>query len=218
MKIHNVEQGTKEWLDLRQQYFTASNLGKWIAGTSRPAEDAKAQRNAIFAKLGEMSMDEEPQPETWAMKRGKRLEPDARDAYSDLTSLKVHEVGFIAHDSDAFGCSPDGLIHSDEIRNPWSHGIELKCPVARTHLKWLFDDVLPDEHVIQVHASMAVTGLDRWDFFAWHPELPPLLKIVQRDDYTEKVLAGLLRLADDYMTHKGKLAAMWKTYNQKTQP
>lgn len=201
MKIHNVEQGTKEWLELRQQFFTASNLGKWIAGTSRPAEDAKAQRNAIFAKLGEMSMDEEPQPETWAMKRGKRLEPDARAAYV-AKGWRVKEVGFIAHDSDAFGCSPDGLIytHDDQLL----HGLELKCPVARTHLKWLFDDVLPDEHVIQVHASMAVTGLDRWDFFAWHPELPPLHKIVQRDDYTEKVLSGLLRLADDYMTYMGK--------------
>jgi hypothetical protein len=53
---------------------------------------------------------------------------------------------------------------------------------------------------------MAASGLDRWDFFAWHPELIPLHIIVGRDEFTEQVLAGLLKLSDDYMEAKAKLA------------
>lgn len=170
----------------------------------------KAWHNAIWDKLGELSQDDEPDKPTWAMERGTKLEPLARAAYEAHTGFKVTEVGFISHDCDGFGVSPDGLIFpysgDDEIANELSHGLELKCPVARTMLKWLDAGTLPDEHKLQVHASMAASGLDRWDFFAWHPELVPLHIIVQRDEFTEQVLSGLLNLSDDYSAAKAKLA------------
>jgi hypothetical protein len=165
----------------------------------------KAWQNAIWDKLGELSQDDEPEKETWAMRRGKELEPTAREAYEIHTGYTVTEVGFISHDCDGFGVSPDGLIPT-HCPVGWSHGLELKCPVARTMLKWLDAGTLPDEHKLQVHASMAASGLDRWDFFAYHPELVPLHIIVKRDEFTERVLAGLLKLSDDYSTAKSKLA------------
>jgi hypothetical protein len=138
------------------------------------------------------------------------LEPLARAAYEKHTGFKVREVGFISHDSDGFGVSPDGLIVGS-LDSPIGdddlyHGLELKCPVARTMLKWLDAGTLPDEHKLQVHASIAATGLSRWDFFAYHPELVPLHIIVERDEFTERVLAGLLKLSDDYSVAKAKLA------------
>lgn len=165
----------------------------------------EAWKNAIWSKLGELSQDEEPEKETWAMKRGKELEPIAREAYENATGWKVTEVGFISHDCDTFGVSPDGLICGDAVPIPlW--GLEIKCPVAKTMMKWLDAGTLPDEHRLQVHASLAASGLDRWDFWAWHPELIPLHVIVQRDDFTEQVLAGLLKLSDDYMEAKAKVS------------
>lgn len=247
MKIHDVKQGSDEWLALRRQYFTGSTLGEWLVEQPEfrwtkeqigwalclPDKDVKAKKredliallpddlvahesrytatrdkawkNAIWDKLGELSQDEEPEKETWAMRRGKELEPLARAAYESHTGYKVTEVGFISHDCDGFGVSPDGLIPT-HCPVGWSHGLELKCPVARTILKWLDAGTLPDEHKLQVHASMAASGLDRWDFFAWHPELVPLHLIVKRDDFTEQVLAGLLKLSDDYSAAKAKLA------------
>lgn len=256
MKIHDVKQGSDEWLALRRQYFTGSALGEWLVeqpevrltkeqigsildlpkatvakatkaelvsmlspgaikeNLTRTATAEKAWRNAIWDKLGELSQDDEPEKETWAMKRGKELEPLARAAYEKHTGFGVREVGFISHDCDGFGVSPDGLVlHSmfEEISTAPSPeefvtGLEIKCPVARTMLKWLDAGTLPDEHKLQVHASLAASGLQRWDFFAWHPELKPLHIIVERDEFTEQVLTGLLKLSDDYSAAKAKLA------------
>jgi hypothetical protein len=215
MKIHDVTQGSEEWLALRKSYFTGSALGEWLLDGDRTKTSRKAWQNAIWNKLGELSQDDEPSFPNWAMKRGTELEPTAREAYEIHTGFKVREVGFISHDCDGFGVSPDGLIsiHGDLTKVPFdgialnvSHGLELKCPVARTMLKWLDAGTPPDEHKFQVHASMAASGLSRWDFFAYHPELVPLHIIVERDEFTESVLAGLLKLSDDYSAAKAKLA------------
>jgi hypothetical protein len=212
MKIWDVKQGQEEWLALRKSYFTGSALGEWLLDGDRTKTSRKAWQNAIWNKLGELSQDDEPNFPNWAMKRGTELEPLARAAYEKHTGFKVREVGFISHDCDGFGVSPDGLILGEnetaegDVIYDWSHGLELKCPVARTMLKWLDAGTLPDEHKLQVHASMAASGLDRWDFFAWHPELVPLHIIVERDEFTERVLAGLLKLSDDYAAAKAKLA------------
>jgi predicted phage-related endonuclease len=209
MKIHDVSQGSEEWLALRKSYFTGSALGEWLLDGDRTKASRKAWSNAIWNKLGELSQDDEPNFPNWAMKRGTELEPLARAAYERHTGFKVTEVGFISHDCDGFGVSPDGLVMDraeDPNRTGMHHGLELKCPVARTMLKWLDAGTLPDEHKLQVHASLAASGLQRWDFFAYHPELVPLHIIVERDEFTEQVLAGLLKLSDDYSAAKAKLA------------
>jgi hypothetical protein len=220
MKIHDVKQGSEEWLALRRQYFTGSALGEWLLDGDRTKTSRKAWYNAIWNKLGELSQDDEPNFPNWAMKRGTELEPLARDSYERHTGFKVTEVGFISHECDGFGVSPDGLCEGTRPMSMrvsrWNHGLELKCPVARTMLKWLDAGTLPDEHKLQVHASMAASGLDRWDFFAWHPELVPLHIIVHRDDFTERVLAGLLKLSDDYSAAKAKLAGWIATPTAET--
>jgi predicted phage-related endonuclease len=219
MKIWDVSQGSEEWLALRKSYFTGSALGEWLLDGDRTKTSRKAWQNAIWNKLGELSQDDEPNFPNWAMKRGTELEPLARAAYERHTGFKVTEVGFISHDCDGFGVSPDGLIMDraeDPNRTGMHHGLELKCPVARTMLKWLDAGTLPDEHKLQVHASLAASGLQRWDFFAWHPELVPLHIIVERDEFTELVLAGLLKLSDDYSAAKAKLAGWIATPTTET--
>jgi hypothetical protein len=219
VRIHDVQQGSDEWLALRKSYFTGSALGEWLIDGDRTKTSRKAWQNAIWNKLGELSQDDEPSFPNWAMKRGTELEPLARKAYENHTGFTVTEVGFISHDCDGFGVSPDGLIMDraeDPNRTGMHHGLELKCPVARTMLKWLDAGTLPDEHKLQVHASMAASGLYRWDFFAWHPELVPLHIIVERDEFTELVLAGLLKLSDDYTAAKGKLAGWIATPTTET--
>lgn len=214
MKIHEVTQGSEQWLALRRQYFTGSALGEWLLDGDRTKTSRKAWSNAIWAKLGELSQDDEPNFPNWAMKRGTELEPQAREAYEANTGFKVREVGFISHPCDGFGVSPDGLIVGSLDfpigDDDFYHGLELKCPVARTMLRWLDAGTLPDEHRLQVHASLAASGLQRWDFFAFHPELVPLHIIVERDEFTEQVLAGLLKLSDDYSQAKAKLAGWIK--------
>lgn len=170
-----------------------------------------AWQNALESKLAASSRDEQPEFDTWEMRRGRELEPVARAEYEQVTGFGVGVPGFISHDSDGFGCSPDGLVpmvyHADVT--PWSHGLEIKCPVAKTMLRWiregLADGALPDEHKLQVHACLAVTGLDRWDFLAHHPEFRPQIISVMRDDFTRRVEQGLLKLSDDFSEYKAKI-------------
>lgn len=150
------------------------------------------------------------------VKYGKLLEPHARAFYERKTGFVVTEIGFIEHDSGGFGCSPDGLIYTPTpdhkliTGNNTLHGVEIKCPIPETHLEWLLDGVLPECHKLQVHACMAVTGLDTWDFFSHCPGEAPLLVTVERDDFTDQLEAGLKTLVLEKAKMMAKLSGLWR--------
>lgn len=151
----------------------------------------------------ERALDSNP-----AVQRGIALEEEARRAYTALTGYHGCGAGFVLHDSGGFGASPDLLVPDATLPGGYSHGAEIKCPVPELHIGWLLAGVLPEKHRLQVHGSMAVTGLRRWDFFSYCPGLPPFHLIVRRDDFTERLLAGLLLLHKECHAARGKLAAM----------
>jgi hypothetical protein len=189
------------------------------------AELSEGARTAIIKKIVQNNPKDAWQTEMDAkaekafeynipVQRGNALEPHAREYYQQRTGFAVTEVGFIESDFGGFGCSPDGLILVDEIErtewNQYAHGIEIKCPMPETHLAWLDDGVLPGIHELQVHACMAVTGLDRWDFLSFCPGQPSLLLEVQRSELTERLESGLKVLVMEKSKMKAKLAAMWQ--------
>lgn len=153
--------------------------------------------------------DRPPDFDTFWTKRGTEMEPIALADYERRTGYTVEPVGFILHDCGKFGCSPDGLVSAKTWSLP-KRGLEIKCPEGKTHLRYLREGVLPNEYVCQVHASMAVTGLDRWDFFSFHPNLPPLLLTVERDNLTDNLERGLLLLAMEMRRQEIALAAKWR--------
>jgi putative phage-type endonuclease len=225
MKIIDCEQRTPEWFEARKGVLTASKFGKWLTDPTKNKTSNKALQGAICGMLGDLSGESEPPDrDSWEMKRGRELEPEARAAYETITGYKVTEVGFILHDCGRFGCSPDGLclykmfeeVSSNPCPEEFSHGLEIKCPVPKTHIKYLFDGGVPDEYLCQVHGSMAVTGLTRWDFMSYCPELPPLLITVERDEFTEAILDGLLEVAKQYEIAFEKLKQLWKKYTINT--
>lgn len=167
-----------------------------------------ARLNLICDKLGSLSGEEIPDfaEKKFAVKRGRELEPLARNSYSLLTGHDVIEVGFCEAEG-YIGCSPDGLCPIGEDR--YSHGAEIKCHLPKRHVKDLFEGGVPDDHIMQVHASMAVTGLDRWDYFAFCPNLPPLLATVERDATTERVLEGMRIVAEELQSRRRAMAEMW---------
>lgn len=147
-----------------------------------------------------------------AVQRGIQLEHLARRHYEVITYCKVTEVGLCVHDSGGFGCSPDGIIYGlDPIE---SRGLEIKCPIPETHMEYLDAGTLPDQYRPQVHGSMAVTGLRRWDFMSFCPGLPPLLLSVEGNDYTDRMLAGLLSLVEEKNAFEAKLRGLWEQQNK----
>jgi hypothetical protein len=153
------------------------------------------------------------------VKYGNLLEPFAREYYERVTGFEVAQVGFVEYEEGAgFGCSPDGLIY-DRAENPnrtgKHHGLEIKCPIPETHLAWLLDGGLPEEHRLQVHMNMVCTQLDEWHFLSYCPGDAPLLVTVHRDETTERLESGMKILVQEKAKIKAQLGMLWRNAYQK---
>ena len=142
-------------------------------------------------------------PALWAVWNGIRQEAEAVKAFEEWSDETIIEVGFCEHKSGVAGCSPDGLIDCKP------YGFEGKAPLPATHVRYLLDGVLPSEYVDQVHASMAITGAQGWHFQSYCPGLPSFRIFVERDEYTERMVAGLEDFAVHLESARDEIAALW---------
>lgn len=191
MKILNCEQGSQEWFSARLGVPSASSYKKLITSTGKKASTFKdyCYELAVERLTGERT-------EIFTnkhMERGTELEPDARSFFEILTNYQVEEVGFVLEDGGRFGCSPDGLMDGS--------GLEIKCPMAKTHMKYLDEDRCPPEYYAQVQGCMLVTDRSQWKFMSYHPDLKPLIITVKRDqDFIDKLKESLIE-ADEYINY-----------------
>lgn len=184
MIILNDEQGTEAWRLSRLGKPSASGFSKLITRTGKPSTSAANYINQlIYEKLsGEITETHTSD----AMLRGTELEPLARENYELITDSTVVEVGFITDDDNGYGCSPDGLVGDG--------GLEIKCPLGATMVKYLRDpQELVKAYWQQIQGCMWVTGREWWDAFAFHPSTKHVLVRVERDnEYIEKMAEQVL--------------------------
>jgi hypothetical protein len=167
--IHRgVKQGSTQWLKLRMGIPTASEFDQ-ILTPKFAVKDSEGSRTYLYKKLAEKLTG-----------HGQLFEEEARELFSLTTDLDIEQVGFVTADDGRCGCSPDGLIGDDS-------GLEIKCPNAETHLRYLDAGVVPNDYVVQVNGCLYVTGRKAWRFMSYFPELPPLIVTVERDE--EKMTA-----------------------------
>ena len=197
MILVDVKQGSPEWLEARRGVPTASNFHRIItaksAKLSAQADDYACELLAERYHLG--PIDELSGPATAAMRNGLATEPEARRWY-EFEHGFVSQVGFCLTDDGRFGCSPDGLVGDDGL-------LEIKRPTGKTHIRWLVDGGLPEEHKAQCHGALIVTGREWLDFWSTVPGLPPLLVRVVHDDFT-------LALAECLEQFHEKLEDFWR--------
>jgi len=120
-----------------------------------------------------------------AAEQGTVLEGEAIPWYQCFADVTVQRVGFITTDDGRIGCSPDGLI-TPQL------GIEVKCPEAHTHIKYLLAGKLPDAYAAQVQGSMLVTGAVEWMFLSYCRLFPPLLLTIKADPDAHDALSEAL--------------------------
>lgn len=193
--LTDIIQGSAEWFEARRGKPSASHASEVI--TAVKGELSKSARKYIYSLIADCFSpgDDVPKFETCAMRRGKELEPIARDAFRAETGLPVVEVGLVVASNGICVCSPDGLIYRDGI--PVS-GVEIKCKTKDVHTEYVLEGVLPEEFKQQLHWSMAVTEVDEWNFWSFHPCLKPFHVVVQRDSYTAKVEAAITEFVPQY--------------------
>tara|TARA_R110002012_G_scaffold34271_1_gene99192 strand:- start:12093 stop:12692 length:600 start_codon:yes stop_codon:yes gene_type:complete len=199
MIVQKAEQGSDEWFAFRLGKPSASSFGKLITRTGKPSSSSTGYiNNLIYESIsGEVVRGHVSD----AMVRGTELEPLARENYEFLSGSEVKQVGFITDDDCTYGCSPDGLIGDDG-------GLEIKCPMGATMVKYLRDpEELVKAYWQQIQGSMWVTGRSWWDAFAFHPNTPHVLLRVERDEeyiakLADEVLSAVNEIQREVEKHK----------------
>jgi len=196
MKIHNVEQGSEAWFQLRLGVPSASRFKDLLTPTGKPSASSEKYMHELLAE--KMSGKRFDSFDTFHMKRGRELEPEAANVFSFQTDLICREVGFVTNDSQTVGCSPDRLI--------FDSGLEIKCPMHTTHVKYLIDyhkdGEMPAEYYAQVQGTMWLMDLEDYWFMSYHPDLPNLIMNVKRDEkYIASLSAAIDKLLEELETN-----------------
>ncbi len=193
MKIIPGEQYDQDWWTARRGKITASEMGNIL--TPKTLKLAAAADSYIHRLIGDLFDVEYPRKDentSAAMRRGTAMEPESRAWYELESDLDVQQVSIVLSECERFAASPDGLVGDDGL-------LECKNPMPNTHVKWLLEGVLPDEHKGQAHGLMIVTGRKWVDWLAYCPGLPPLLLRVTPDEYTAKLAEALEAFHERYM-------------------
>ena len=181
MRMLDHEQGSPEWFAARIGVPTASRFKDIITSQGKKATAFNRYADELVAERIRQQPTETFQSD--AMRRGNELEPEARSFYSFVTGREVQQCGLCLLDDHDIGASPDGLMPD--------RGLEIKCPKPNTQVAYLSAGKLPAEYVPQVQGQLWICERDQWDFLSYHPEMPPLLITVKRDDQFIDLLASL---------------------------
>jgi putative phage-type endonuclease len=176
--METIEQGSELWFQMRLGKITASRITDVIAQVK--SGEAAGRENYRIELVCERLTGKPTEGFTNAhMERGTELEPFARAWYEVETGEFVKQVPFVDHPTiKNAGASPDGIIGEGLI--------EIKCPMAKTHIKYLLEDRVPAKYMPQMAWQMACTHSKWVDFVSYCPELPQdmqmFIKRYERDD------------------------------------
>jgi putative phage-type endonuclease len=163
--IKNIEQGSKEWHDLRLGLVTASRV-KDVMTKGRGNAPSKTAETYMYELLAELMTGEaKPFFENDAMKWGTETEPQARAMYEIKNNVNVNEVAFIlSGETGNLGVSPDGLVGDNGL-------IEIKCPTTITQLKRSQSEKPYIDYYDQIQCQLWVSGREWCDFVSFDPRL-----------------------------------------------
>jgi len=185
--IRNIDQGSEQWLKLRLGVATASNFDKIITTTGKESESLKKYALQLATEL--MLETPEPSFKNDVMARGNELEPLARDAYQEQSFNVVEQITMFKSDCGNFGYSPDGLVDDDGL-------VEIKCPIATTHFKYLLDNKIPSDYWQQVQGGLWVSQRKWIDFVSYNSYFKDKKLFIVRVERDEEYIAKLAELAN----------------------
>lgn len=178
MKIIKID-NFRDWLEWR--------MGG-IGGSDAPAimNSCKFQtKEELWAKKTERML---PEKENFRMKRGKRLEPIAREEYEHLTGVKMPKT-LVEHDK-----YPYLKLSADGLNASVGGALEIKCPSAEDHVCAIKGEV-PKHYIWQIRHILMVTGVDWVDYFSYNPDYaePFAIVTVKRDLKKEELLKKMCK-------------------------
>lgn len=183
---------------------SAASVARALAG--EPVESPSSAAMKYGWLIAVETIAREPLDETfvtYAMRRGRDLEPQARAVYEHRTGCWVEEVSLILTDDGRFGYSADGFRDDDGL-------VEIKCPLACDKLGavWSNPETAHLEYIDQINGGLWITGRKYCDLVVYCPWLAPVgkdlfVKRIYRDEEAiaslESRLIGFMRMVDGFL-------------------
>lgn len=174
MKVIQCVQGSEEWKLARCCRVTASRIPD-VLSRARGGKEEGATRRRYKAQIISEILTERPQEDPFtndAMDNGIELEPVAADKYAISRDVELDKVGLVVHPvNDRTAASPDRLIAG--VRGL----VQIKCPMAHTHIDYMLDGGVPSKYQPQMLWEMECAEADFCDFVSFCPSLPPHLSL-----------------------------------------
>lgn len=163
VRIHNVEQGTPEWHQLRDGLYTGSNADKLL------------KFGAIdYSKAAETGFGG-----NFYTRRGHKLEDEAIALYEQIAGRRVTRPGFVTNDAfPGCGYSPDGLDGGYATNEDGSYRLdrltgillEVKCFTEPKHLA-IYEGETPFKILAQIHFGLFICGLKEARLIIYNPDM-----------------------------------------------
>jgi hypothetical protein len=195
----DIQQGSAAWLELRCGIPTASNFYRIMTPSGKPSTQATDYLHSLLAERM-MGHPIEEHVSLW-MQRGKDLEAEAVRFFEFQRETTTEPLGFVTNDAGTVGASPDRLVGDDGL-------LEIKVPKDSTHVGYLLDAGVDQAYMPQVQGQLWIAERQWLDLMSYHPEMPPALIRVDRDDaYIAKLSAAVETFAEVLAQHAEVLRA-----------
>lgn len=169
----DIIQNTDEWLQIKLGKFSASTCDALLMDKKTAGYTGLIKKIIEEMITGRQSESKAFQGNSFT-DRGHEKEPFARIDYELRTLTPVVQVGVIELDTWVL-CSPDGLIGTNGL-------YQAKCPIFNTQLEYLKTMKIPGNYYKQMQFELFVSGRKYNVFNSFHPSLPPVDIIVERDE------------------------------------
>lgn len=176
MKIHNVQQGTSAWLELRKGIPTASMFDQIVTPEGRPSKSADKYMNHLLAErvIGRPIEGFKSR----YMELGNEYEARAVASYEFLNEVTTYKVGFVTTDDGLIGCSPDRFIEESP-----EGMLEAKAPAPATHVAYLLASIgASREYKVQLQSELWVCEREWVDIISYCDGFPDATFRAVRDD------------------------------------
>lgn len=185
---------------------SAQSIKQALAGEKVGDYTDKAKQYAFKLAIERLSgtLLEEDTFETWQLRRGRELEPDARLMHEAKKGILVDRTGLVLTDDSRFGASVDGLIGDDGI-------CEYKCFISPSSLMPILLDGKIDDCIDQVQCGLWITGRKWAHFVLYCPVLEcinrdlTIIEVNRDDDYIEAMEQDLVEFDKLVLDYIGRL-------------
>lgn len=167
---YNITQGSDEWLRLKHGVLSTSTFKNVITAKTLKLSTAKTT-TLFYDDILSQRIDDtiEPNFESWDMRRGHIDEPYAVQQYAREYKRNTQSCGFIINNKLGFpiGFSPDSLVDDDGFVEVKSKNPKHQIKTIMDHICERSEDLIPNEHMMQVQAGLFVTERKWCDFVSF---------------------------------------------------